>query len=141
MSFRESKIIYDQSAVIPYRIINGEYEILLITSIRKKNWIIPKGVIENGLSPQQSALQEAFEEAGISGKITNELLGDYSYEKWGGTCKGSVYACEVTEIHTEWPEMGMRKRRWFSPQEAVKKLNNKDLLALVNRFIAKYCPV
>jgi 8-oxo-dGTP pyrophosphatase MutT (NUDIX family) len=138
---KESKILYEQSAVIPYRIINGRCEILLITSLRKKNWIIPKGIVENGLSAQQSALQEAFEEAGISGKIQPDKLGTYSYEKWGGICNVNVYACEVIREHTNWPEMNIRQRKWFSTPEVAKKISNKDLLNLVKKFVRKNCTV
>ncbi|MEJ2103143.1 MAG: hypothetical protein P8X47_01050 [Ignavibacteriaceae bacterium] len=47
----KSKTQFDQSGVIPYRRKNGTLEILLVTTIRKKNWIIPKGFIEYNLSP------------------------------------------------------------------------------------------
>jgi len=84
MSDPEKKIIYPQSGILPYRYTKNKLEILLITSLRKKNWIIPKGLIEQGMTPQESALKEAFEEAGIEGRITGSVIGHYSYEKWGG---------------------------------------------------------
>ena len=44
----EQDISYiEQSGVIPYRIQEGKIEILLITSLKKKRWIIPKGIIES----------------------------------------------------------------------------------------------
>ena len=64
------KYDFTQSAILPYQKKNGKLEILLITSIRKKKWIIPKGFIEFNLSPFESAKKEAFEEAGVIG--TNE---------------------------------------------------------------------
>ncbi len=63
---------FTQSAIIPYSIKDGELQILLITSIRKKKWIIPKGFIEFNLSAFESAKKEAFEEAGVIG--TNETI-------------------------------------------------------------------
>ncbi|MCW8824299.1 MAG: NUDIX domain-containing protein, partial [Ignavibacteriaceae bacterium] len=74
---------FDQSGVIPYRRKNGTLEVLLVTTIRKKNWIIPKGFIEYHLSPFQSAKKEAFEEAGVRGSNTTRILGSYKAKKNG----------------------------------------------------------
>jgi 8-oxo-dGTP pyrophosphatase MutT (NUDIX family) len=137
MFWKESEIIYKQSAVLPYRIRDNNYEILLITSLHKKRWIIPKGIIEKGLSARQSALKEAFEEAGIKGILQPYPLGNFSYEKWGGICRVSVYPCEVMQESDEWPEMNVRERRWFSIQDVTKKIDNEDLLKLIKKFIAK----
>ena len=46
---------YTQSAVIPYRERNGAIEVLMITSRKRKRWVIPKGVREPEL-PQLFAL-------------------------------------------------------------------------------------
>ena len=59
---------YTQSAVIPFREQNGEFQVMLITSRKKKRWVIPKGVKEPELSAPASAANEAMEEAGIRGK-------------------------------------------------------------------------
>ena len=51
--------------MIPYRIKGKKkVEVLLITSVKRKRWIIPKGYVEFNLSPFESAKKEAFEEAG-----------------------------------------------------------------------------
>ena len=59
------EVNFSQSAVIPYRISKKGLEILLITSLKKKNWIVPKGYIEFNLTPFESAKKEAYEEAGV----------------------------------------------------------------------------
>ena len=52
---------YRQSAVIPYRLTDrtgtdfSAVEILLITSRKRKRWVIPKGIVEPYLSPLESA--------------------------------------------------------------------------------------
>ena len=70
-----------QSAIIPYRFNDGQLEILLICSSSKKHWVIPKGIIEPGLSPVSSASKEALEEAGVKGISDKNKLGQYSYHK------------------------------------------------------------
>lgn len=57
----------------------------MITSRNKGKWIIPKGVIEPCMTPQGSALQEAFEEAGVDGDVDEIPIGKFEVEKkWGG---------------------------------------------------------
>ena len=117
---------YTQSAVIPYRLRDGSLEILLITSRKKKRWIVPKGVLEPHLSAADSAAKEALEEAGIRGRIHPEPLGSYDYEKWGGTCSVQVFVMEVTTILDAWPE-DHRERQWLSPEEAARRVEEPEL--------------
>ena len=76
---------FNQSGVIPYRVNNGVLEILLITTVKKKKWIIPKGYVEFNLSPFESAKKEAFEEAGIIGSNETYELGTIELKKGNPT--------------------------------------------------------
>jgi 8-oxo-dGTP pyrophosphatase MutT (NUDIX family) len=122
---------YNQSAVIPYRYSKSKLEILLITSIKQKQWIIPKGIIEDNLSPQESACKEAFEEAGISGRVVGDMIGEYTYEKWGGVCRVRVYLFEVDTLHKSWPELHLRERRWFSLEKAKKVVHSQQVIDIL----------
>ena len=75
--------MFRQSGVIPYRFKQGVLEILLITSQHRKRWVIPKGVIEPDLTAVESAIQEAWEEAGLTGRASEQTIGSYIYYKWG----------------------------------------------------------
>jgi 8-oxo-dGTP pyrophosphatase MutT (NUDIX family) len=119
--------IYNQSGVIPYRRAEDGIEILLIKSRSGKRWVIPKGIIEHELSPQESAQKEAYEEAGITGQIIKEMVGKYTYKKWGGTCTVQVYLLEVEKIFEEWPEDFFRTREWISVEEATKRVDEEEL--------------
>ncbi len=104
---------YTQSAVVPYRVRDGMIEILLITSRRRKRWIVPKGIVEPDLSPSESAVREAWEEAGIEGEVATEPLGMYTYTKWGDVCTVTVYPMRVEVELASWPEE-FRDREWVS---------------------------
>ncbi len=117
---------FNQSAVIPIRWRDGELEVLLITSRKKKRWVIPKGVKELELSAAASAAKEALEEAGITGKVSTEPLGSYRYEKWGGVCTVQVFAMSVDTILPEWQE-SYRARQWVSIEEARQRAREKEL--------------
>lgn len=123
---------YSQSSVIPYRLHNGRLEILVILSSKKKHWVVPKGIKEPGLTPQQSAAQEAFEEAGVEGRVDDQPLGSYRYQKWGAECTVAVYPMEVEHVipEQEWEERH-RGRQWVSPKAATKHLKQPELIPLV----------
>ncbi len=125
---------YKQSAVIPYRIKNNNLEILVITSRRKKHWIIPKGIIEKTLSPSESAVKEVLEEAGVTLKNNELFVGTYKYKKWGGKCDVKVFAMEVENMLQNWNE-NFRDRKWISSNEIDKFIDNKKLLKVIIKFI------
>jgi len=114
---------FTQSAIIPYSIKDGELQILLITSIRKKKWIIPKGFIEFNLSAFESAKKEAFEEAGVVGTNETIELGSFTIKKYGGLTNIVVYSMEVEKFKDDYPEKNLRKRKWYSVEEAVETVS------------------
>lgn len=114
--------VVQQSAVIPYRRTAEGMEVLLVTSRRKGRWIVPKGLVITGMAPQDSAVKEALEEAGVGGVVRFGLLGTVVKEKKSTTCRTMVFAMEVTEMHAFWKEMEQRERRWVSWGEAEQLL-------------------
>ena len=123
--------LYQQSGVIAYRRCDNGFEILLVTSSSGKRWTIPKGVVEPGMSPARSAVKEAYEEAGIEGRVHPEPIGGYSYDKWGGTCRVEVFLFEVTNVLDDWPEAQARRREWCSVEEAAHRVPEPQLKALL----------
>jgi 8-oxo-dGTP pyrophosphatase MutT (NUDIX family) len=128
------RVHFDQSGVIPYRKKNGKTEVLLVTSIRKKNWIVPKGFIEYHMSPFQSAKKEAFEEAGVKGSNTTKILGSYKVRKNGSELLTKIYSMKVTRIFKDYPEKNLRKRKWFSVYDAAKKVEINELATIIRRL-------
>lgn len=129
---------YIQSGVIPFRVQKGKIEILLITSRKKKRWIIPKGVVEPYMSPQESAAQEAYEEAGVFGRVLNEPAGSYQVKKWGGVCTVTVYPMLVDKEYSSWMESDIRKRKWMSIEKAVEKCGKKHIADIIRHFADTY---
>jgi phosphohistidine phosphatase len=129
---------YTQSSVIPYRLQDGRPEILIVSSSQRKHWVVPKGIRDPGLTPQESAAREAWEEAGVEGRVAGEALGSYRYEKWGATCTVDVYPMEVTRVlpDDEWEERH-RGREWVTPEVAQKRLWQTELKPLVAALVAR----
>jgi 8-oxo-dGTP pyrophosphatase MutT (NUDIX family) len=114
-------------------------EVLLITSLNSKRWIIPKGWPEAELSPAENAAREAFEEAGVTGKISAEPVGSYHYLKekkvvGGMPCTVKVFALAVTKQLDDWPEKGAREMLWLSPEQAAVKVSEPALRQLLKNF-------
>jgi 8-oxo-dGTP pyrophosphatase MutT (NUDIX family) len=128
---------FNQSGVIPYKEKKGNLEILLITSIKKKKWIIPKGYIDFNLSPFESAKKEAFEEAGIIGSNETVELGRIELKKGNGTTHITIFSMEVVKMLDDYPEKELRKRKWFSVEEASSKVDLPELPALIKSLKTK----
>jgi 8-oxo-dGTP pyrophosphatase MutT (NUDIX family) len=122
-----------QAAALPIR--NGK--ICLITSSNGKRWVIPKGLIEPGQSAGETALQEAWEEAGLVGTLDQDPIGSFLYEKWCGPCHVIVFLMHVTEIAQGWPEADLRQRSWLSAAGALERIEDPGLADIVRRAVGK----
>ena len=117
--------------VVPYRMRNGRVEVLLITT-RNENWGLPKGNLVKKLGARRTALLEAYEEAGVLGRL------DGRGETFGKGRAGILhfYPMEVEEELARWPEEAKRVRRWVSPAEAQRILKRKAHRKAVARLAA-----
>jgi len=118
-----------QAAALPFR--NGR--VCLITSSNGKRWVIPKGVIEPGQTAGETALQESWEEAGITGTLRHEPIGSYVYEKACGICHVTVFALDVTGLAQEWPERSLRQRIFLTPTGALKRIEDPGLYCVLEQ--------
>ncbi|MGA7933475.1 MAG: NUDIX hydrolase [Kovacikia sp.] len=123
-----------QSGVIPYRVKNGNVEILLITSSRGKRWIIPKGWIAPWLTSADSAAKEAWEEAGIKGSVVQPAIGVYKILKWGCVWEVEVFSMAVETEVADYPEAERRNRQWMSVPQARKQIREPDLKLLFEQL-------
>lgn len=135
-----SEVVRVQYGALPWRSRHdGEIELLLITTLTSKRWIIPKGWPTPGLVPSHCAASEALEEAGADGKIASTPLGSFQYTKRlknGDTApvRVQVFALEVSEQRDGWAEMHLRETRWFTPEDAMQRVSEPGLKRLVAKF-------
>jgi 8-oxo-dGTP pyrophosphatase MutT (NUDIX family) len=128
-----------QVAALPFRRTPaGEIEILLITSRETGRLIIPKGWPMKRLSDPDAAAKEAYEEAGIVGKMKRKPIGDYFYwkrlERTFEFVRVEVYPLEVRHQRDEWPEKNSRQYGWHSKAEAATLVSEPGLVALLKAF-------
>ena len=120
-----------QAAAIPYRWRGESPDFCLITSSQKAHWAFPKGMIDPGESWTETALKEAYEEAGLRGAIEGPPLGSYAYAKWGLTLEVTVGLLRVEEELDAWQEAGVRSRRWADEAEALALIDRAELRQLL----------
>ncbi|MFG0255392.1 MAG: NUDIX hydrolase, partial [Rhodopirellula sp. JB053] len=121
-----------QSAVIPFRYFDDELEVLVVSTSKGKRWVVPKGIHDPGKSAQESAANEAMEEAGVLGNVIDVEVGRYTHDKWGATCTVAVYPMEVIEVLDDdrWPE-SHRKREWLSVDAAADRVHQHELRDMI----------
>ena len=116
-----------QAAALPIR----DGLVCLVTSRGGRRWVIPKGHIEIGHTPEEAAGTEAFEEAGLIGVMNPVSVGTYHYEKYHRSHAVSVFIMTVTEEKANWPERRERTREWVTFETALARLAEPELRAIV----------
>ena len=120
---------YKKWGVVPYRRKKGKLQVLLITT-RNDNWGLPKGNLIKKLGARKTALQEAYEEAGIIGEIEGEgkqfnPSNNETYHFW---------PMNVEKELNRWPERDSRTRKWVKPSKALQMIKRKAAKKAVQTF-------
>ena len=127
-----------QAAAIPFRTDpqSGRVQVLMIRRRDGRKWGIPKGLVDPGLTHAEAAAVEAREEAGLEGRLSDQPLGTFTYEKFGGTCLVQVFVMRVTRELQRWDEERLRERRWFDIDEAAAIAGRRAVGELIERLAA-----
>ncbi len=130
-----------QYGALPFELRGGETRVVLVTSRPNRRWILPKGRPERGMPPYEVAAHEAYEEAGLIGRIEQQPFFAFDSTKRlktgrEVTCLVKVYLFEVETLLDDWPEKHERERCWASPGEAITMVSEPGLAQLLIRFAA-----
>jgi 8-oxo-dGTP pyrophosphatase MutT (NUDIX family) len=128
----------EQSAALPYRWSRAGLEVMLVTSRTTRRWVLPKGSVGNGLTAYEAAVLEAYEEAGVDGRIGRSCIGVYGYtkrnEKKQKRCLVKVFPLQVACVLPDWPERRQRRRQWVSFRMAVARVQEASLRKILVGF-------
>ncbi len=140
----EKRGVSTQFGALCYRIRKDKMQILLVTSRGAGRWILPKGWPIDGATPAEAALQEAWEEAGVQGKVKGGIQGIYSYEKSDGDenlpCVVAIFAVRVDTLKRKYPEADQRERKWVSRKKAVSLIDELELRQIIAGFDPRELP-
>jgi len=125
-----------QYGALPYRIVDGKVEVLLVTSRGTGRWVIPKGWPMKGRKPHEAAQREAYEEAGLVGNVGTAEIGSFEYGKRLSprltvTCTVRVFPLDVDRQLDKWPESKQREARWFPVEDAASAVQEPELGNLI----------
>ena len=122
----QSRKTREQVAAVCYRITDSGIEFLLVRT-RKGHWTFPKGGVEPGLTRAQTAALEAFEEAGVHGRIEEDSFAKYTLHKRNPQMSSrrlqvrtQAHLCEVLRLSP--PQESNRNPSWCSPAKAKRRL-------------------
>jgi 8-oxo-dGTP pyrophosphatase MutT (NUDIX family) len=142
----------DQVAAVCYRVRDGNIEFLLVRT-RKGRWIFPKGSAEPGLTHAQAAALEAFEEAGVHGRMEEASFTRYIRRRRGEVRNSSArlaekesavdaHLCQVLRLVP--PQELDRNPTWFSAGKAKRRLQEdrtpdfgSELARVVDRAVSR----
>ena len=128
-----------QYAALPWRRTKDDLQILLVTTLTTRRWIVPKGWPVPRLAPADCAAHEAAEEAGVSGDVSSSPLGAFHYEKRRKSgealpCRVEVFAMQVLRQRRSWPEKSVRQACWCSVEDALARVSEPGLRRIIARF-------
>jgi 8-oxo-dGTP pyrophosphatase MutT (NUDIX family) len=142
----------EQVAAVCYRVRDGNIEFLLVRT-RKGRWIFPKGSAEPGLTHAQAAALEAFEEAGVHGRMEEASFTRYIRRRRGEVRNSSArlaekesavdaHLCQVLRLVP--PQELDRNPTWFSEEKAKRRLQEdrtpdfgSELARVVDRAVSR----
>jgi len=107
--------------------------VCLVTTSSGRRWVLPKGKGrgKRGVDLRQTARREAWEEAGLVGRVAGRPLGRYEFEKGGRRHVVVVFRMRITAAKDDWPERRRRLRDWVRSDALGDRIENPALRALV----------
>lgn len=137
----------EQVAAICYRVRNAGIEFLLVQT-RGGRWTFPKGKVEAGLTNAQAAALEAYEEAGVHGRMEELAFTQYIKRKRGSSDSVGLevlvnaHLCEVTRLTP--PQEDGREPTWFSAEKTKRRLRQdrdpdfgEELIRMLDEAVAR----
>ena len=139
LSDHDKRDVRTQFGALCWRQHKDEVQVLLVTSMKSRRWILPKGWPVHDATPAEAALTEAWEEAGVIGKVKTACLGIFSYRKELSDdsnlpCVVAVFPVKVKNLEKNWPEKERRKRKWYSLKKAANLVKEPELSAILKKF-------
>ena len=133
-------------AAVCYRLRNDEPEFLLVRT-RSGRWTFPKGGVDGDATNAEAAAREAYEEAGVKGRIEREPFHRYFHSKRdrfrSGRAVVPVHAhlCEVDCLVS--PQEDHRNPTWFNADKARRRLRENrepefavEVIQVINRAVS-----
>ncbi len=134
-------------AAVCYRLNAGEPEFLLVRT-RSGRWTFPKGGVDGDATNAAAAAREAYEEAGVKGRVEHDPFHRYFHSKRDRfRARRSVvpvhaHLCEVERLVS--PKESHRDPTWFNADKARRRLRENrapefatEVVAVIDRAVSR----
>lgn len=132
--------LYERSCgAVVYRMQKGAPLFLLIKNKRSAHWGFPKGHMERGETPEETAKREVLEETGIHIRLLPEFLSKSEYTIQGKVEKSvSIFLASTQDKNTVIQQEEIEDFTWLRYDKALNMLNYKNdklILSKANCFL------
>jgi 8-oxo-dGTP diphosphatase len=126
------------SGGVIFRKNDASIEIALVAVKDGKVWCLPKGIVDKGEKPDETAVREVSEETGLKGRII-EKLGEINYwyyiKEEEARCRKTVYfyllKCEGGDISKH--DWEVDKAAWFQIDDALKIASHRNEKEIIEK--------
>ncbi len=125
-------------AAVCYRLKNDEPEFLLVRT-RSGRWTFPKGGVDGDDTHAEAAAREAYEEAGVKGRVEHQPFHSYYHSKRNpmrphrSVVPVHAHLCEVERLVP--PKEDYRNPTWFKAEKARRRLRESRTPELASEVI------
>lgn len=131
--------VQHQAGVLAWLPGTDPVQFTIVTSRRTGRWVFPKGGVDDGMTPQEAAAQEAREEAGLLGEVKADPIGSYRSPKirppWIWTIEVTLFEMRIDKVLDEWLEIDQRTRHFVDLAKAQELLAEPEMVQLAEQFV------
>jgi len=120
-----------------YKRKGKKLKLMLVSNRKATRWILPKGQAERKQLDVEVALDEAYEEAGIIGRVDDSPAEVVHYKSSTGGVDLHVYNLQISNMLDHWPEDFFRQREMVDVEVALLMVRKKALRRGIKKIAAK----
>ena len=126
-------MFFEQAGAVVYRRDGAGLRILLVRGRKNpSDWIFPKGHIEEGETAGQTAVREAEEEAGVTGRVISSVAPLLTFRQGDHQVRVHYF---LVEYSGEVKPKEQRELVWLPPPEALVRLTHESAKTLLQHAL------